>query len=221
MRGMGDYDYSGYFTSTSNPDSPRWTYYVARAEGQNTIIANPGKLADQQVNAIAEVVAFESGEKEAFGVLDMTQTNAAFTDAKRGMYLTDNRSKLIIQDEIKTNEPSEIWWFAHTDADIIISEDGKSAILTLDKGTKNEKRMWVNIAEGPEDAKLTVMDAVPLPTSPNPSDQKLNFGHKLAINLHDVSEMTLSVEFVPLADGQEIPTEKTAVKPIKEWKVGN
>ena len=59
----------------------------------------------------------------------MTDTNADYEDAKRGLMMTDNREVIIIQDEIKANKLSEFYWFANTKAEITIAEDGKSGEL--------------------------------------------------------------------------------------------
>ncbi len=208
VRTIGRSNYSALY-------SP-YMYYNERAEGQNTIIANPGEAFDQNTTAYASFVKHEEAENEAFTVLDMTETNDAFTDAKRGMYMTPGRRSVVLQDEITTSFPSEIWWFAHTDAEIALSEDGKSAMLYL-----NGERMFVRITGGPESAVFTVMDARPLPTSPVAPDEAYRGIEKLAIHLTEVSELSLTVEFIPLKAGEAAPTVYTPVKPIADWSVSD
>ncbi len=212
MRGAGSYSYEGYFSTNGN-DASRWQYYQTRGEAQNTIIANPTVLADQDCYAVGKLINSGSATNEAFGIVDITPTNPAFKSAKRGAYLYDNRSKVLIQDEITTNTPSEIYWFAHTPADITIAEDGKSALLEM-----QGERLLVRIAAGPAQARISVYDSKPLITSPSPQEQSLSFGKKLAIHLTNVTELQLAVEFIPLAKEEGIPAP-TTVKKLDEWTV--
>lgn len=214
MRGAGNYSYTGYQSSAS-ADATRWTYYVCRGEGQNTIIANPGYVSDQKFDAQGRVIKFEEAENEAFGVSDISDSNTAFSSALRGMFVYDNRTKMLLQDEVKLNTPSELYWFAHTAADITLSEDGSSALLEQ-KG----KRCWVHIDKAPDGAKFEIIDAKPLITSPDPTEQSVSFGQKLSIHVPKATgDATISVEFVPLEDGEGVPTGATKeFKPISSWK---
>ncbi|MBQ4159717.1 MAG: discoidin domain-containing protein [Clostridia bacterium] len=190
-------------------------YYVARTESQNTIIVNPDKTVGQNTSAVASFVKHEEAENEAFTVLDMTQTNSAFTDAKRGVYMTPGRHSVVLQDEMKLNKPSEVYWFAHTSGDIALSADRKSALLTVDG-----ERMYVAITNGPSDAVFEIMATEPLPTSPvQPPDAPSLGGFKLAVHMQNVTDATLAVEFVPLKAGEAAPEQLTPVKPISAWSV--
>ena len=50
---------------------------------------------------------------------------------ERAFKLYDGYSSLKITDTVNCLFKSEIYWFMHTKADIEISEDGKTAILTI------------------------------------------------------------------------------------------
>ncbi len=191
----------------------RFDYYWARAEGHNTIIANPNGSDDQKQSAFAQVIASGTSATESFGIMDITQTNDVFADAKRGIRLTNNRSRVIVQDEIKTKSPAELYWFAHTEADITISADKRSVLLE-----QQGKRLWINIMDGPTDAKFYYTDTVPLSVSPAPEGNSKNPvpGHRLTLHMENVSEMTLAIEFVPLKDGETAPTSGTAM-PLASW----
>ncbi len=208
VKQIGHVDYSALYDAD--------LYYMERAEGNNTILANPGEDIDQIPSAVARFVAHGEAENQAFTVLDMTETNDAFTDAKRGMFMTRGRNSIILQDEIQTNTPSEIWWFAHTDAELTLIDGGKGAIMDV-----SGEKMVARITSGPADAVFTVMDAKPLPTSPIAPDEVYVDSKKLAIHMQNVSDITLAVEFVPLRKGEGIPTSFTAVKPIANWSVSD
>lgn len=212
MRGAGNYDWDGYNDLTGG----RFQYYNNRAEGQNTLVVNPAKGGfDQMIEATGIVEAYGFNSREAFGVMDMSQAYARDAQsAKRGMKLFDNRSKVLVQDEISAAEPAEVWWFMHTAAAVAITDGGKSAMLT-----QNGQRLWAHIAAGPEDAVFQVMDAKPLPWSPNPSVQSSNYGAKLAIRMKDVTGARLAVQFNPLKPGEAPPASYEPVVSLAEWRV--
>ena len=68
----------------------------------------------------------------------------------------------------------------------------------------------------PADARWTVMEARPLPTSPQPEKQHANPGvRKLALRLPNVTELRLAVRLVPL--GTEAAPPPPAVQPLEAW----
>jgi len=193
-------------------------YYHTRTEGNNTLLINPDMSAGQNKDAMAVVEKFESGKNTAFGILDMTSTHDDYVSAKRGMMLTDNRSKLIVQDEVVAKKPSEFYWFAHTNARVVIADDGKSALME-----KNGEKMYVRLAAAPESARFSLMAIEPLPTSPNPASQQGEYlpeytgDKKLTVHVEGIKEMTLSVEFIPIRDGEGIPKTFAAAVPMAQW----
>lgn len=130
--GPGPYDAPGYFTNT--PAGGRWKNYCKRAEGQNTLVINPSMtLEDQYALAESEFICFSADEQGGTCSLDMTDAyrmNGAVR-VSRDFTLYNNRSSLEIKDSIVCSVPGEIYWFMHTKADVDISEDGRTAILTI------------------------------------------------------------------------------------------
>ncbi|HBM80518.1 MAG TPA: hypothetical protein DD426_06745, partial [Clostridiaceae bacterium] len=139
--GQGDYNSQGYWEM--GPTAGRWKYYRKRAEGHNTFVINPGNYPDQNVYAKAKIEKFEtnSNQTAAMSIVDLSETyNKDAFSAKRGLSLTNNKTDLLVQDEVRNRKPSDYWWFMHTDSSIDVSADGKSAILT-----KQGKRLYVQI----------------------------------------------------------------------------
>ncbi|MBQ9115508.1 MAG: hypothetical protein IJY04_00640, partial [Clostridia bacterium] len=107
--GADAYNTDGYFGDC------RWCYYRKRAEGQNTLVmrphgdswtnttGNPHKgiaaESDQIKGAVSEMIAFESGSKAAYGVVDMSVAYEYMTEGKRGLWMTDGKETVVIQDE--------------------------------------------------------------------------------------------------------------------------
>jgi hypothetical protein len=203
--GPDNYNLPGYFGGL------RWTYYRLRAEGHNTLLIAPGREPDQDPRAAAPIVRFESQPARAFAVADLTAAYKSHAQSvTRGVALLD-RKQVLVQDEIKTAKPTDVWWFLHTHAKIELA-DNSSATLTQDG-----VRLWAKILS-PAGAEFTVTDAAPLPASPHPEKQADNKGvRKLAIHLANISDATLAVLLVPLRDKELPPATLSDVKPLPDW----
>lgn len=131
---------------------------------------------------------------------------------KRGVNLFNDRTEILVQDEIKTMRPSEIYWFMHTQTNIQLEKGNRGAMLT-----KNGKKFWVEILS-PQNAQFYIANAEPLEQSPNPINQIQNSNYKkLAIHLEDISQTIISVWFVPLNHSIRIPTNKPKLKELSNW----
>ena len=190
--------------------------YRTRAEGHNTLVINPnGQKFDQTFAGWAEIDKYVSKPRGAYAASDLSGLYSDYvTSAWRGVKLDNYRRTVTVQDEIVMKEPSELYWFAHTPAQIKISDDGKKAYLTI-----HGKTLLAEIAEG-DGAVFTVMEAKPLPTSPNPAGQNPNKGYqKLAIHMTNVTELNLSVIFNCYnADYDENSYSRDFV-PIADWDI--
>lgn len=204
--GADNYNMPGYF------GEQRWTYYRLRAEGQNTLIINPGKDADQDPRAFAPILRFDSKAQNAFAIADLTPAYAKHVRrAWRGLTLLD-RKQVLIQDEVEAEKAADVWWFMHTKAKVQVTDEKTSAILS-----DGSARLWAKILS-PANAAFDIMDARPLPTSPNPSMQAKNDGvRKLVIHLSGVKEARLAVLLVPLSEGEVGPTTELKLITLKDW----
>jgi len=204
--GSDNYNMPGYF------GKQRWTYYRLRAEGHNTLVINPGEAPDQDPAAAARITRFESKPERAIAVSDLTPAYARQARrVERGIALL-NRRCVLVQDEIETDKPAEVWWFLHTQAEATVSADGTVAILT-----QNRARLEARILS-PAAARFTVMDAQPFPSSPHPEMQNPNRGiRKLAIHLPGTKEGRLAVLLTPLRSGEGAATPELDVLPLARW----
>lgn len=201
---LGQSNYSSQFSEDD--------YYQKRAEGQNVVVINPDKGAGQAKSGLAKFDKFESDADEAFSVLDLTNTYPQTSSYKRGTFMTKGRNSVVMQDEIKCTAPSEIYWFAHTQAGITLSEDRKSALLDI-----SGEKMVATITSAPNDASFEIMESRPLPTSPVAGDETYKSFYKLAIHITNVSDATIAVEFTPIKKGEVPVVDTHEVKPISSW----
>ncbi|MDY7108059.1 MAG: heparinase II/III family protein [Planctomycetota bacterium] len=192
----------------------RWTYYRLRAEGHNTLLINPGKGPDQDPRAATAIVETRFTPVRAQAIADLTPAYAQqASSVKRGVALIDDRSRVLIQDEVRANEPIELWWFMHTRATVELSGDGRSAILSL-----GGKRLEAHLLAPTGGGRFEVREARPLPSSPRPEGQNANRGvRKLAIHLKGVPEARIAVVLTPWRENVRPRDKVTEVTPLAEW----
>ncbi len=185
--------------------------YRYSAEGHNTYVINRTDIYTQDENAPTEIINFGSGEGEAFAICDITKAYAMYlTKIQRGIKLYDNKTKVLIQDELKADESFEAWWQMHTEAAIKISDDKKSAVLTI-----NDKSIKAQI-KSPCDAGFEVLPARPFPDTPVFKGQDPNKGvKKLCIHFKDIKEAVVAVEFTAL--GAEC--DSFELTELKDWRI--
>ena len=186
---------------TTNPAvSPnRWLYYRNRAEGNNTLVINPSSGHDQLLTGTTSILRFSGQPENPSVTLDLT---SAYSDKVSGLTrgVRFLNGVVQLQDELVTATAVDLNWFMHTATSVALSGDAKSATLT--SGTKHVE---VRI-QSPASATFTLMAAEPLPTSPNPSGLASNAGYqKLRIRLPATTSTTLTVAYLPYADGSPVP----------------
>jgi hypothetical protein len=204
--GADDYNLPGYF------GAQRWQYYRLRAEGQNTLLLNPGPGPDQDPSAAARLIRFESQPAKAVAIADLTSAyDKSARKVWRGIALLA-RSQLLIEDEIQAAQPAELWWFMHTPAAIVIENDGRAATL---------RQVGVQLrAEilSPAQAAFEIRDAQPLPDSPHPDRQAGNQDiRKLTIHLAGITDCRLAVRLVPLPRNESPAPEPPKITSLSEW----
>ena len=189
--GQESYQMPQYFGSTGT----RWTYYRTRPEGHNTLVFNPGKTPGQEITAVANIIKFNTASDNAFAIADLSPAYAGdMNSVKRGIAMAD-RKRIIIRDEIEAINTADVYWFAHTPAAISLDGGGRRALLSL-----NGKQMEAKII-APANAKFSILEAKPLPTSPQPEGINPNKGiSRLTIQLKGVKKENLVVEFKPVSE---------------------
>ena len=173
--GADDYNMPGYF------GDKRWTYYRLRAEGHNTLVIQSGKTSkvpDQNPKAVAPIVKFNSQPGRVVAVADLSTAYGGMArQARRGIALVD-RKRVLVQDEVETAMPSDVWWFMTAPAastgrssrraaeaahmSMELGKDSSEAMLSKDKA-----RLWVHIvARAARSSKFWVQNRFPRPPIP-------------------------------------------------------
>ena len=93
-----------------------------------------------------------------------------------------------------------------------LANDSASATLT-----EGDARLRVTVLS-PLNARLSVRDAAPLPSSPQPERQNTNNGaRKLAIQLPAMTDLRLAVLLEPYEKTAPPLSQRFAIKPLAQW----
>ena len=198
------------------------------SEASNTVAGTNTPVCDQIKNAVSKTLRFESGVNSALGVVDMDPAFTEMTDGVRGMWMTNDRNTVILQDEAVMNQNMDIWWFAHTQGNITVSADGRSAIIQ--RGTVY---LYAEIVtDMSASAKFTVMEAESLDQNYTGWTESSGYYtgdtegdrsslQKLTIRIDDCSNLRLAVAFTVIGSPAEAPELGTLYTwtDIDEWTV--
>ena len=188
-------------------------FYRQRAEGHNTLVVNPGPEPDQ--NPFGNSVLEDFSDDEAFACVTMDMRDyypMSLRQARRGVALVQNR-QAVIQDEFTPHTVGDVWWFLHTEAEASLSDDGRTAVLTID-----DVRCTIRLL-APGDAQFELMAADPLPTSPKPEQADNSELRKLAVHLPRVYNRPerIAVVLIPHRAADEVPETIYDVKALNDW----
>ncbi len=146
--GADNYNLHGYWDRRKGGE--RWQYYRLVSTSHNVPLLGG---EDQDANARAKVVGFESEPSSAFVQIDLTSAYDAFaTRSTRGVALIQGRRAVLVQDEFDLKAPCEAAWGMTTDAQIEVVRNNL-ARLTLD-GKELDARLL-----SPSGASFTVESA--------------------------------------------------------------
>lgn len=209
--GSDKYSLAGYFDWKLDSGG-RWDYYVARAEGQNTMVLGNGPVPSMALTAGAPIWTVASSAQRWATITDLT---AMYGDrvarAQRGVQLFDDRRQLLIQDEVSAADPIDYTSILHTRADVVTAGDQRSAMLY-----RAGQRLWLQVLT--PGATLTVGAAQPLPGSPAPAGQSSQPGVRtLKISLPAITDTTVAIRLVPLSAGEQPPSTTPSVAALTTW----
>lgn len=172
---------------------------------------DPDRGPDQNLRAFSPVIRFDPDPENPFAIMDLTPAYAPRADSvQRGCKLIDRKNALI-EDEIESKKPAEVWWFMHTQKSSALSDDGRTVTLS-----KLGKKVIVRLLS-PADAKFILMPAAPLPTSPHPAQTLMKEAPtKLAIHLTGVTDVRIAVELIPITAADSAKASASVV-PLASW----
>ena len=207
--GRGDYTVPGYFDLADK----RWDFYRIRPEGQNTLVIDPEAEAGQKVEGKGTITRFSDNFRNPLAIADLTAAySPKVKDLHRGVSIIQNK-QILIQDEIETEKPVDILWFMHTQADIQIAKDARSAILTQDG-----VRLYAQLLDSCKSCLFDVRAAQPLATSPQVEGQDRNKDiRKLTVRADRVSKIKIAVLLTPLKKNRPIPRRLPQAIDLANW----
>ncbi len=160
----------------------RWKYYRMRAEGQNTLVINPDMMPDQNPLAKCAVEKYDENS------VSINLTNAYRKNAKSvKRTFRIEQGKIIITDTVDLIETGDVYWFMHTNSEIVLEDNNRKAVLR-----KGGVTLTLKADDGYD---FTVMDAKPMENTPNEAGINPNEGiKKLAVIVKGVNAAKINIE---------------------------
>ena len=129
--GSENYNSANYF----NYENGRFNYFRKNAEGQNVLFMTSmqSEIPYGQVRtASGKVTSWKSNKYGSATVIDNTEVYGGYAlSAKRGMLVTNDRTTVVIQDEVTLNSMQRLVWTGLTrGCAITIGRDGRTAYMT-------------------------------------------------------------------------------------------
>jgi len=129
-----DYLAPGYF-SNEDQESPRWEYYRCGTAGQNTLLlAGRNQVADAEprtrYQSTRQHERAPSREDSSFWIANLTMAYNG-TRVSRGIRLLDGRRRVLVQDEIESQEWAQ--WRMHTSATITYDDEQRMSCRFLSR----------------------------------------------------------------------------------------
>ena len=125
-------------------DSHRYNYYRVTGEGNNVVLLTTSSLSStfpygQTLNAGGVFTDYYTNDYGMYAIIDNSSVyTGKVNTATRGLLFTNNRSTVVIQDDIRFIGAQACTWIVHTAAEsIILNEDGRTAYLTQKIGGKD------------------------------------------------------------------------------------
>ena len=195
--GSEAYNAYGYFSYTGTPG--RFNYFRKNAEGQNVVFMTSMQNEipyGQTYGGQGKVVSFKSNEYGSATVIDNTDVYGGYAiSAKRGMLMTNNRTTVVIQDEITLNSMQRLVWTAITASAVTISTNGKTAYLA-----KNNQFVRVTLISANANFKFTTRDCVNKSNyfldATNPIDSHLTLGGVAQYGRSDTTRLVIDAGMV-------------------------
>jgi len=159
-------------------EDARYHFYRAKPEGHNTLVINPSDAYQQVIDSDSRIERIGEGLAEG----DMTP---AYVDqaksVRRGFMLDRSTGAMLVQDELVLKQPSEVWWFMHTAAEVELKEGGETVVLSSNNKTVE---MSVVVPEGIKQPMFIAEPAKPLPSSRVVKGEYPDLGKITRIALH-------------------------------------
>lgn len=139
----------------------RYKYYRVNGEGQNVIIMteNTNINYGQHTAAGGFITATAENEYGSYAILD---NSSVYLDtvsyAKRGVLITNDRTTVVLQDELSFVKVQTLAWVVHTGANVEISDDGRVAYLTQRDKNNNKVTVRATIVSQRPDFVFTEQD---------------------------------------------------------------
>lgn len=184
-------------------------FYRRKGEGHNVVVINPDSGLEMDQAYSAKVVKSEFGAGRSYAVIDLSGVYSKNVNSYlRGYLVSDGRSALTVRDEIDLKQAnSELYWFMHTEGQVVVEDDHTAYIL------QDGKQLKLQFVTDAAESELSVMAAEKLPTSAQ-FEESENVGvQKIALKLKASGKVNITVKMSLVGEeASNIAPETTAIE---------
>ncbi len=191
-----------------------WGFYDIfrrRPESHNTLLINPDSSYGFDINGRAKMISYEFNSDGIIAKTDMTELYGnKVKSAKRGFFFTDDRTSLVVRDEVTLNGDSDLYWLMYIDSNM--EYVGNNTVVLTDKRYSN-KKLRVEFLTSEEETTIGTESAVPFSDSPQIPNQNKNFGFKrLYYKVAGSGDVNITVKITPYdVEGSDINNYDTSM----------
>lgn len=216
--GSDNYDVTGY----SDVNNARWNVFRLRPDGHNTLLIDP---TPSEVGYEFDKTAYlstDSSDNQAKAVIDMSElVSSKASSYKRGFLLTDNRTSLVVRDEVSLKQKSKLYWIMYTEQAVEIN--GNTAVLKAENG----KILKLGFASSQSGVLYLDENAAPwalapeVPVSSNNVEQNKNGSYNRIVYMIDGAEgdVSITAKFIPEIEALKDAKGASAYTDIASWDV--
>ncbi len=176
-----------------------WGFYDIfrrRPESHNTLLINPDSSYGFDINGRAKLISYDFQPQGVIAKTDMTSLYGnKVTSAKRGFFFTDNRTSLVVRDEVSLKKDSDLYWLMYIDSNM--EYVGNNTVILTDK-RYSSKKLKVEFLSSEDETVIGTEAAVPFPDSPQIPEQNSNYGYKrLYYKVRGSGNVDITVKITP------------------------
>lgn len=167
--GKDDYNLDGYMRPKDS-DNKRFKIFRLRPDAHNTLLINPSAASFGYEFEQTASMTTDISSSSAKAVINMNDLYGSKTSsAQRGFFFTDNRSSLVVRDEVTLTGSSDLYWVMYTPQNVSISGN----TVTLTSKDDSSKKLKLEISSSAT-GKLYSESAAPWGLAPTVSGQNSN-----------------------------------------------
>ena len=190
-------------------------YYRRKGEGHNIVVINPDDKLEIDTSVFSKLSVPVVGKGKAYTSIDLSEAyKKNVSKYIRGYMIADSRRSFTVRDEITLRKNnSELYWFMHTEGEIIILDKNTAIIM------QDGEQLKVSFLTNAQEYELVAMPAEKLPQSPKFTETSNDGITKLALKMKASGQVNITAKMSIYEEASA--HEPISDTPIASWNIEN